>query len=566
MKHYALALLVAMGFFVGCSALQPTASSGVDTLYVNGHIYTGEAGTPWASAVGVKDGRFVYVGNAQGAKALEGKAAQVVDLKGQTVVPGLYDSHIHPIAAGEDKLFKCNFSQEASLEEILKTVSVYAKKAEPGSWVVGGRWSPSILPKINKEILDKVSHGHPVVLSDFSNHTLWVNSLAIEAAGITEADAKAHGDLVQRDAHGEMTGVFLEAATELISSKVPGRTKKERDQALAYALKTLNGFGVIGVKDSYAGEAELATYSRRDAKGLLTARVAAALSWDKGPEGETFAERKERIKRIRKIKSSHVRTDFAKISIDGIPPTKTAAMIDPYHPESEGHRGMFTMSEEDFIRDVIWLDAQGLSVKVHAVGDRGARLCLNAFEAAQVKNGSRAQRHEVAHACILAPEDVARFGELNVTPDLSPVLWYPGPLFDGMIALLGEERTKNYCPVVDFLKSGAHPTLGTDWPVSATVNPWVAIEALVTRENPYGKVPGKTAAPAQKISLEEALSLATINGARAQGLEKESGSIAVGKTADFVVLNQNIFEILPQKIGDTQVLTTVFEGQVVFER
>ena len=559
----ALSLVTAL---CGCTWVASKRPSTTETIYVNGRIFTGNGKAPWASAVAVEKGIFTYVGTTEAALALKGSGAKVVDLKGKTLVPGLYDSHIHPIAAGEELLFKCNFPQTASVEEILLTVKAYAKTAEPGAWITGGRWAPAHLHNLDKAKLDEVSNGHPVVLHDFSNHNIWANSAAINAAGITKEMAAAYGELIQRNAKGDMTGVFVEKATELVVSKIPTRSEKELDQALLRALKEVNRYGIIGIKDSYARSPELTAYNRLDANGGLTAHVAAALSWDHGPGGENLEERKARILKIRGLTSPHVRTDFAKISLDGIPPTKTAAMLAPYYPEEEGNIGSLTMTEDAFIRDVVWLDSMGLTVKVHAVGDRAARICLDAFEAAQKVNGISGRRHEVAHACLIAPEDIKRFGQLDVVPDLSPAFWYPGAVFDGLAALVGKERVASYCPVADFLTAGASPTYGTDWPVAPTVNPWVALEALVTRENPHGKAPGRTAAPGQKISIEKALSLATINGAKAQGIEAKSGSIEVGKTADFLVLNQDIFTIDPRQIGDTIVLTTVFEGKVVYQR
>lgn len=568
-KNYFITILIGLALFAsGCASITPKQKGeSAQTLYINGHVYTGNPAVPWASALAVNNGLFAYVGDNQGALAFKGRKTTVVDLKGQTVVPGLYDSHIHPISAGEELLYKCNFPQTAPLKEILSTVEAYALNAEKGAWITGGRWSPGLLHRLDTAMLDKVSHGHPVVLHDFSNHNIWANTAAIKAAGITEAMTAPFGERVQRDAKGKMTGVFIEAAADLITGAIPPRSQKQMDKALIRALEELHQFGIIGIKDSYAGQPELTAYNHMDAEGKLSAHVAAVIGWDKGgPVGESLAEQKARILRLRKMRSPHVRTDFAKISLDGIPPTKTAAMLEPYHPVSEGNTGALNVTEEDFTRDIKWLDAQGFTVKIHAVGDRAARICLNAFEAAQKANGKSGRRHEVAHACLISPEDIPRFASLDAVPDISPAFVYPGPLFSGMVKLLGKERTDSYAPLADFIKLGITPTYGTDWPVSPTVNPWISIEAFVTRENPYGKNPGQQAAPSQKISLEQALAMATINGARAQGIDHLSGNIMEGKTADFIILNQNIFSVAPSKISETQVLETVFEGRVVYQK
>ncbi|MCG8474716.1 MAG: amidohydrolase [Cytophagales bacterium] len=534
-------------------------------VFINGKIYTGAPGKEWASVMVVEGKSFLYVGN--DLPSAFSSVGSVVDLKGRTVIPGLYDSHIHPISAGEEKLYKCNFPQTASLKELLQTVDEYAGKAEGDFWITGGRWSADLLGQLDKAALDSVSHGHPIVLYDFSNHNIWANTLAIRKAGITKQMAvKKHGKLVGLNQDGSLSGVFIEEATGLFSGKIPPPSIQQLEKAFLASQEILHGYGIVGVKDSYVGDNEIQTYRGLDSLNKLKMHVAACIGWDLGPKGLTFEMQKMRFLRLFKDSSRHVDTRFAKITLDGIPPTKTAAMLEPYNPVEEKQKGKLLIAPKAFYRDVKWLDKMGITIKVHAVGDRAARTVLNAVEKAHEANGNSGLRHEIAHGCIISDKDMKRFGELNVVADMSPFFWYPSPIFSGIVKLLGKERAKNYCPVADLMKDGTYPTYGTDWPVAPSVNPWPAIEALVTRENPFGERKGEFAAPDQKITLKQALSMLTINGARAQRTEMKRGSIEEGKTADFIILNQNIFSVDVNEISETTVLQTYFEGEKVYQR
>jgi predicted amidohydrolase YtcJ len=254
--------------------------------------------------------------------------------------------------------------------------------------------------------------------------------------------------------------------------------------------------------------------------------------------------------------------------LDGIPPSQTAAILEPYVQDArhaEPHRGYLTIEPAQLIEDVVRMDAQGLTVKIHATGDRSARLALDAFEAARKANHHLNLRHEISHAEMISPEDLPRFKALNVTAEMSPILWYPSPLHAAMETVLGKERAGRFWPVKSLVDSGALVIYGSDWPsVVPSPSPWPGIEAMITRRDPYGVHAG-VLNPAEAEDLATTLRIFTRNGAEALYTQDSTGSIEVGKSADFIVLDRNVFDIPPEQISDTKVLRTVFRGRTVHE-
>ena len=267
--------------------------------------------------------------------------------------------------------------------------------------------------------------------------------------------------------------------------------------------------------------------------------------------------------------SPHLHTDFIKMFLDGVPTaSRTALMLQDYivdeeHPQQT--RGTLLIAPETLTRDLIALDKLGFTVKIHAAGDGSVRVALDAIQAVREANGKSGLRHQLAHAGFIDPQDLSRFAELDVTVDLSPYIWYPSPIIDSIVGAVGE-RGLDYFPVRGLLDSGANVLMGSDWPSAArNLSPWHAIEALVTRRNPF-KDTEDTLWAEQAISLEEALQIATMGGATAMRLEQITGSIEVGKSADFIVLDRNLFEVPVTAISDTQVEQTWFEGRVVYTK
>jgi predicted amidohydrolase YtcJ len=270
-------------------------------------------------------------------------------------------------------------------------------------------------------------------------------------------------------------------------------------------------------------------------------------------------------------RSAHVHTDFVKLFLDGVPtPARTAAMLAPYVSDKE-HGAKFTggdlhIDPKLLAADVAELDKRGFTVKMHAAGDRSVRAGLDAIEHARKVNGASGLTHELAHAGYVDPADVPRFAALNAAPDFCPVLWHPSSIIDAVVSAVGKERGSRYWPTRSLLDTKALLIAGSDWPAAVPdQNPWVGVEAFVTRRDPRGETPGELWKE-QAITLEEALKIYTLHGARALKLERRTGSIEVGKSADLIVLDRHLFKVPIEDVGDTQVRMTFFEGKLVHEK
>ena len=557
----------------GCLACGGSPPGGpeapADAVYTGGRVYTVSPSDPWASAFAVREGRFVAVGGDDEIEAWAGEGTERHDLAGRMVMPGIHDLHQHPMQAGEKEKFQCAFPFGAEIEEILKLVAACVAQTPAGEWVRGGQWPTELLESDtlpHKSMLDAITTAHPIYLGDSAVHGAWLNSAGLARLGIDGNTPDPQGGVIMRDAAGEATGILLDNAAYDAVRALPRYSLDQGREALAWAIATSNGVGVTTIKDAIVDRHAAASYRALAEADALHARISTSLSWktswtqDHDEERATIAERA-------RFASERVDTAFIKIFLDGIPPSMTAAMLDPYLSggrHAEDYRGKLIHTPEALAEDVTALDAQGLTVKIHATGDRSVRVALDAFEAARRANGPSDRIHEVSHAELIHPDDLPRFQELGVAAEMCPILWYPMPLAAAMENVLGPERGQKMWPIRNLLEAGALVIYGSDWPsVVPDPNPWPGIEAMVTRRDPYGVHPGALW-PEQAISLEQALQIVTHNGAIAARRGDQTGTIEVGKWADFIVLDRQVFEVPIDEVGDTRVLQTVVGGEVVF--
>lgn len=560
----AAALMTTVGTVGPAGAVPPEA------VYLNGRIYTVDAQRPWVEALAVRDGRIAAVGSTAEVAALAGPATAVVDLEGRMVMPAVHDMHVHPMEAGLKELYECSFQFSLPLADILDAVQDCAADLPPGRWLRGGQWPTELLQSDtvpDKTMLDAVVSDRPVFLLDSAFHGAWLNSLALERLGITKDTPDPEGGLIMRDrSTGEPTGVLLDNAAYSAMRDLPPYSDAQYRAALRWSVTRLNAAGVTVFRDAVAGSHTLRGYRALDDAGELRARVATSLIW-KGSWVESHEQELANIARRDEYTSANIHTDFAKIFVDGIPPSGTGAFLEPYQPalgRGAHHRGKLIHEPARLRADVVELDRRGLSVKMHATGDRAVRVALDAVAAARRANGASGRLHEIAHAEAIHPDDLPRFAALGVVAEMSPILWYPSPLVDAMIEVLGEARVRHWWPIRSLTESGALVVYGSDWPsVVPTPSPWPGIEAMVTRRDPYGKRPG-TIGPDEAVDLATAVRIFTLNGARSVYLDGETGSLEVGKSADFIVLDRNLFEIPAESIGDTRVLRTVFRGVTIY--
>jgi hypothetical protein len=338
--------------------------------------------------------------------------------------------------------------------------------------------------------------------------------------------------------------------------------------AARYTQTKLNSFGILGIKDAGATSLFLQTYKYLDDQGALTLRVAASILWQPsfiGPEEDTRAV----VENRNRYTSDRVGTDFVKIFLDGAPPGKTAAFLDPYVADEQhgaDYKG-YMIDSEQLTQDLIMLDAMGITVKMHAAGDASVRAALDAIETTRQANGQSGLFHEVSHASFIHPDDIPRFAQLGAAAEFSPVIWHPHPVLDYLSSFLDNGRVEHMWPIRSIVGTGALAIAGSDWPTvgAQEPNPWLAIEAMVTRRHPTGAVPGALW-PEEALPLERVLEIYTINGAKGIRQDSVTGSIETGKSADMIILDQNLFEIKPELISETQVLTVLLEGEVVHSK
>jgi len=561
-----LTLVAAAGCQRSGSGRQPEAAP--ELIYSNARIYTVDDVSPWAEALAVRGGRIAAVGKSADVLALRGEKTRVVDLGGRMLMPGIQDLHAHPMIAGQARFFECSFPFTLTMPEILDKVRECAARTPKGEWIRGGLWPQGLLGTKNpphRRLLDAISKDHPIFLRDETVHGAWLNSAALARVGIDKATPDPKGGVIARDPDGQPTGILQDQATFEAMHKLPPYAPEEYQKALQWALSELNKVGVTTLKDALVDSHTLRAYADLDRAGELTMRVAASLAWKDSwsePREKELATIAERARQ----KTANVNPDFAKIFLDGIPPTRTAAMLEPYLPDAahgKDFRGELIYEPKQLRDDVTELDRQGLTVKIHATGDRAVRVALDAFEAARRANGASDRLHEVAHAELVHPDDLPRFKALDVVAEMCPILWYRTPLVDVMAKTVGEERAMHFWPTRSLVEAGALVTFGSDWPsVVPDPNPWPGLEALVTRRDPYTDS-GPPLWPEQAVDLPAAVRIFTRNGARAARLDPGAGVLAPGMAADFIVLDRNIFEVPIADVSRTKVLATVVGGRDV---
>ncbi len=567
MKHQLLSLLAVSALAACGSSEAPSTIAAADTVYTNARIYTVDVNDAWADAMAVTDGKIVAVGNADDMSVHTGDGTSIVDLQGRMVMPGIHDTHNHPSDAGVGKTIECSFLTYV-LDEAIAAMKACLADIPAGEWLRGGQWNEGLFAGTDKsprEILDEVAPEHPVFLMDWSVHNAWVNSRALEMFGITDETPDPSGGVIVRDPQsGDATGILLDNAAYDYRRELPKYTLQQRSDALAWSIEQLAAVGITTFKEALVTTANMEAYAVLEAKGALPLNVKTNLTW-KSSWANSHDEEIALIDTRAEHASERIDTDFAKIMLDGIPPTYTAALLEPYEPSEafgDDWRGKLMHTPEDLAADVTALDARGLTVKIHATGDRSLRVALDAIEAARKANGASGLIHEVSHAEMIHADDIPRFAELNVAAEMCPILWYPIPGLDWDV-WLGPERSKVW-PVKTLVESGALVIYGSDWPVVPTPNPWPGIESMVTRSDPTGASDVQDW-PEQSVDLATTIRIFTHNGAIANKVGDESGSLEVGKDADFIVLDRNIFEVHISEVGETQVLQSVVGGKVVID-
>ena len=552
-----LALLLA-----GCGEPPTTLDPGSDLVLRGGRIYTVDDRRSWAQAVAVDHGRIVYVGSDAGVAAFIGSETEVVELSGRMVLPGFQDSHIHPISSGVEAA-ACDLNGLAGVAQYRAAINAYASANPDAPWILGGGWSMSVFgpgATPSRRILDEIVPNRPVYLSSQDGHTAWVNTVALELAGIDRNTPDPADGRIDRDpVTGEAIGSLQEGAMDLVASLIPPNTPQQNLAGLLYATRMLNSLGITAMQDAAVSPESLATYAEAERTGQLTLRVVTALRWDRGRDRSQL---NELISLREQYRSRLIDTGSVEIMQDGVMENYTAAMLEPYLLP-DGTRGIPMIDPQELKRIVSELDGAGFQVHFHAIGDAAIRQSLDAVEQARIDNGERGNRHHISHLQLIDPADIPRFRELDVVANFQP-LWAFADLYITELTLpfIGEQRARWLYPIRSVLDSGATVAFGSDWSVSSP-NPFEQIETAVLRKDALNgdDVPF---IPEERIDLASAIAAFTINAAFVNRLEQETGSVEAGKFADLIVLDQNLFDVAPEAISDTRVLLTLLQGRPVY--
>ena len=552
----ALVLLFVMFHSAAVAQLPPPA----EIVFRGGGVYTVDAARTWADAVAVRDGRIVYVGTDAGLAMWIGPQTRSIDLQGKMLLPGFHDSHVHLVGGGIE-LDECNLNGLATMDQVLAVVSEYAKRFPDRKWIRGGGW-PLTLSGGNphKELLDKIVPDRPVILDAFDGHSSWVNSRALEIAGITKETPNPPRGRIERDpTTGEATGTLRESAARLVILKTPPYTHAEFVTGLRRGLEIANRFGITSVQEARVTAQHLNAFAELDKASELTVRTVAAIGYD---NGKPMSQLPQFVEWRSKYHGKRLRATAVKIFQDGVIESRTAALLQPYLGGGD-ERGWLNLEPEVLKPLAAELDRLGFQIHIHAIGDRGIQSSLDALEFARDRNGRRDSRHHIAHIQLFDPPDIARFRRLGVVANFQPYWLQADPyIVDMTLPVLGPERSRWLYPIRSVAKTGAVIACGSDWSVSS-MNPLDAIQIAVTRRGLLEK-PGPAWIPEEVVDLPLMLAGYTINGADVNFEETETGSLEVGKAADLIVLDRNLFEIPPHEIHLAKVLLTLLEGKAVF--
>ena len=523
-----------------------------DKIYFNAKIWTGDSTNAWSAAIAIKGNEILYVGNDY--ESYRGSNTETIDLGGKLILPGFIDNHTHFLSGGYN-LSSVDLRKANTRQEFISLLKEFCQERNDDRWVLGGDWDHEAwggeLP--SRSWIDSVTGNHPVFVSRYDGHMALANSKALELAGINKNTKVPAGGEMKKDATGEYTGVLKDGAMDLVYKVIPDPSEEEFDEYLQAAIRHAFENGVTQVHDvsSYGGWLDLATYRRNYANKKLDLRIYSFVPLSTWARLDSFCKKEGKG-------DDMLRWGALKGFMDGSLGSTTAWFYKPYL-DAPTTTGLNVTDTNDIRRWVLAADSAGLRIAVHAIGDRANDFILDVYEEAEKKKPGD-HRFRVEHAQHLSEQAIPRFAQLNVIPSMQPY----HAIDDGRWAYkrLEDARLKRTYAFKSLLDTKAMLTFGSDWTV-APLKPLQGIYAAVTRRTLDDKNQNGWY-PEQKISVEQAVRCYTANNAYAGFQENKLGKLKKGMLADFIVLDQNIFEIAPENIKDVKVLRTIVNGKQVY--
>ncbi|HVF35430.1 MAG TPA: amidohydrolase [Candidatus Saccharimonadia bacterium] len=531
------------------------AVPGADVILRGGTIYTGTTTHPVADAVALAGGRILAVGDDATLARYVDSATRIVELDGRMVLPGLHDSHVHPMSAGV-WFVRCRLDDAKTPAALGSAVEACAKRPASGDWFVARGLDDAMFPRGERAaIFDRIEWPQPAALSSARGDRHWLDPRATALLGLAAPDDAAVAAGIERDANGRPTGFVHGAASAQARAKLPQPSEREYRAALRHVTARLNARGITAVTDASVSAPMLGAYRSAERAGELTVRVRLAQRYDLSVGTSQIAAL---VARRDSLGSPMLRADAVKLFVDGDLPERGAALLEPYADGAT--RGELYFPPAALDDTVAALDAAGFDLHVHAMGDRAVRGTLDAIERAIAANAPRERRHQLAHVFLVDRAELPRFGALGVIANVQLAWAKPDGDNDTALQRLGPARARRTLAFADLVSHGAMLVAGSDGPLGGA-DPFASMEIGATRRAPDGR--GDALQPAQVLAVSRLLEAMTRNGAYAARAERFSGSLTPGHAADLVVVDRNLLAIDPATIGETRVLLTLLEGRAV---
>jgi len=553
MKKFCL-LFLACSIFAACNSVSEIKQSQATLVITNAHIWTGNSIQPYADAIAVNKDTIIFVGDSVGIKKFISNSTQIIDAQGATVTPGFIDAHVHFIDGGSN-LASVQLRDANTKILFLQRIKDFANTIPAGDWILGGDWDQTLwggeMP--DRSWLDSITPNNPVFINRLDGHMVVANSLALKAANINAATKDITGGEIARDNKGNLTGILKDNAQDLVYKVIPTSPDAVLDKALDAAMNYVASKGVTSVH-SMGTWSDVATYKRAQKSNRLKTRIYANVPL------RTWQQLRDEV-----AKNGHgdawLHIGGLKGFVDGALGSHTAMMMQPLL-DKPNLKGLYITPLDSLYYFTSQADKAGLQVMVHAIGDEAIHQQLNIYERVEKENGTRDRRFRIEHAQHIAPSDISRFASLNVIASMQPYQI----IDDGRWAekLLGHKRSETTYAIRSLVDTKAIIAGGSDWPVSPPT-PLEGIYGAVTRRTLDEKQPNGWI-PEQKISVEEALRCYTYNAAFAEFEETHKGTLQVGKLADIVILDADIFKIAPEKIRDMHVVKTIVGGKIIYSK
>lgn len=547
-------LVIALLFFsFTVSAQVPKA----DKILVNGRVWTGNSKKEYVSAVAIKDDKIIATGTDPQIRRHANASTEIVDLKGAFAMPGINDSHIHFLGSSLTA-FQVDLSEAKSLTDAQRLIKEFAVANPDVPWITGFGWLYGIFPDNRlprREDIDVVISDRPVYLRAYDGHTAWANSKAFEIAAVDEKTVfTGWGELV-RDSAGRPTGTLKESAMGLVSRHIPPISRELELEALRRGFKNAHALGITSIQNAHGSLREVELYEELLRNGELKLRT--SFAFGVGPN-TTQADIDRIVEVSTKYNSPMLKVGAVKIAIDGVIESYTAAMLEPYtnKPETSGTP---TFTQERLNEVVAMVDKAGLQIYIHAIGDRGIRMSLDAFEFARKQNRRTDSRFRIEHIETVSAADIDRFRELGVIASMEPI--HADPATVGVWSdNIGAERTSRAFAWQLLQNAGATLIFSSDFPAAISMSPWRGLHNAVNRRTIDG-FPEAGWLAQHRVTVDTALKAYTVNGAFASFEENNKGKIAPGMFADIIVLDKNPFEIPSMELHKVKVIRTIFNGK-----